>query len=323
MGDARTPVHRVSVVDPPRVAGADVTIEYPEYTDAEPSVVDSLNIETLTGSTLRWRITPDPAVRDARLLITDRDAPADATPRGLPLDLQEDGTLTADLPVDAPFTYRLAWTDAAHGFAFEDDARYAVRTRPDARPSVDLVRPRTDAIPIAPVQKRVGIQFRAEDDFGLSRGSIVFVRTTTDQQTTEPARVPIDLPGDNPADVDVQWRIADSLPDLAIGDTITYWVEVQDNFQPRPGTPAAEGETMPDASLADVTPRTAASTSRTLQIVSVPDYQAFIYDQLERKAADLRGVLHEETQADQAVEEIRRELGLPPPDTRPQSEDPS
>ncbi len=310
VGDATTPIHRVSVVAPPRIADATVTIAYPDYTTASPKRVDSLNVETLVGSTLDWRIATDPAVRDARMLITPSGAPADAQPRIMPLTLTPDGVLLAQIPVDGPFTYRLAWTDARHGFAFSDEARYAVRTRPDGRPTVEITSPRLDAIPIATLQKRVNLRFHAEDDFGLTSAEIVFTRN---DPTATPTRVPISLPGDNPAEVDIAWAVQSAVPDLRVGDLITYWVEVRDNFQPRPGSPAAEGATAPPDSLADVTPHTAASTSRTLQFVSVPDYRAYIYEQLERKAADLRAVQHEEAEADRVVDALRNLLGLPAP----------
>ena len=172
------------------------------------------------------------------------------------------------------------------GLDFQPPTRYTLKVHPDLPPRVTVLSPTGDTI--ATVNKKLDIVFDASDDLGLSAARLVYAVENGDGETGE-SYVNIPLPDREPLEVshgNFRWTLRQSIPGLAVGDTVRYGVEVQDN---RPKVPGV-----------------ARSDVRRMKIVSLEEYGKWVKLRLEANLGSVKQIRDEELQSKEAVDKLRR-----------------
>jgi len=286
IGDARTPIHRVTVVPPPTVLRTRVRVRPPPYTRVEPYDLQAWNIEVPEGSELEWRITCDTELADAQLLLGIAD-PVDAT-------LEQEGTeVVVRSFVDEPAIYRFRWRRKDTRFVYEDPV-HRIYVKPDKKPEVALVQPRSDMQ--ATVNKTLALKFRARDDYGITGAWLVHSLNDGEEARLDLGELP--LPEDQADRAHPRygvwplvWNLKHEVPDLKVGDKITYAIEVEDI--------RAEG-------VAGEKRRT---PPQHVKIVSFSDYQNYVFTRLAQTREGLASIHLEARKSRQVVEALTKKAG--------------
>jgi len=261
-GDARSPWHSVQVIASPRIERAKVTLDFRTYTGRSTKIVEALTLNVPEGTDIRWELTLDRAVSKAEFRPAGEAA--------MPLEVSSDGrSVTMRRVATESRAYSFSWVGREHRFAF-DSPRHYVQVAPDRPPHVELTSPKSNLY--ATLQRKLNLAFRARDDHGI--GETVFAYRVN---KTSEVKVPISqaTPSDG-SEQQIDWDYHEALPDLAVGDTLTFAVELTDRY------PGAEG------------PHRARSDARRLQFLSKEDYLKQIEKQKRRLLARLRTIYREE-----------------------------
>lgn len=304
IGDAKSEQYDVVVIAPPQVEKTAISLRHPPYMKRKDRATDLLNFETPEGTNVTWTLTLDRPVASAQLLVGDeRLAPAtrpstqpstQPTPpavKEIAMAISPDGrTITANLAANASTPYRFRFKEQAHGFEFTQESRHYVQVTPDLPPEVEVIEPGTDWK--ATVQKTLEIVFRANDDFGVTKVRIIYSFNDGPENIR-------DIPGFTGGTGTIQWPLKADLPDFKDGDLLvmSYSLEVEDNY---PG----EGG-----------PHKSRSGGRTLQVVSIPEYQAWIQEMQARVFEEIESSRDAERKSQTEVRTIKGEPVLP--QTRP------
>ena len=186
------------------------------------------------------------------------------------LDISADGrSVTMQQVAAGSRSYSFGWVDKEHGFTFSSPRHY-LQVAPDRAPSVDLTSPAGNLF--ATLQRKLDFAFRGRDDHGI--GETVFAYRVN---KTSEVKVPIlqATPSDG-SEQQIDWDYHEALPNLAVGDTLSFAVELADRY------PGADG------------PHRARSDSRRVQFLSREDYLAQIEKQKRRLLTRIRTIYREE-----------------------------
>lgn len=261
-GDARSPWQAVRVISAPRIERAEVTLEYPEYTRRPAETVEALTITVPEGTTIKWALSLDRPVCEAEFRPAEGEAQA--------LDVSADGrTVTMQQVAAGSRSYSFGWVDKDHGFKFSSPRHY-LEVAPDRTPSVDLTSPAGNLF--ATLERDLDFAFRVWDDHGIGEAAIAY-------RLNKAGEVKVALPAPELSDRSEQgidWNYREALPDLAVGDTVTFALELADRY------PGAEG------------PHRARSDARRVQFLSREDYLAQIDKQKRRLLTQIRTIYSEE-----------------------------
>jgi hypothetical protein len=261
-GDARSPWHRVKVIQAPIIRKADVTLELPEYMQRPPETVDALTLTVPETTKICWKLTLDRAVSKA-ILNVDGQEP-------VPMEISNDGmTVSHESVATETRSYHFSWVDRDHGFSFSS-LNYYLQVAPDRAPRVELLAPAKNIY--ATLGRVLKFSFRANDDHGIGESAIAF-RIDKTEETKVPLTAPV--PADGSEQV-IDWDYRQALPDLAIGQTVSFAVEVADRF------PGAKG------------PHRARSESRWIQFMSREEYLAQVEKQKVRQLSELKAIYREQ-----------------------------
>lgn len=271
-GDARSAWHTVQVIPPPRIERAEVRLEFPEYTDRPAETAEALTVVVPENTGIQWRLTLDRAVSQAQFVIGDEEA--------IPLEISDDGrVVTLKRVATESRAYNFSWVERDHGFAYTSP-RYYVQVSPDQRPNVELTSPRTDLY--ATLGRKLDLAFRGRDDYGLGESVISYrVNKTGEAEVAFP--VPSVHDG---SEQRIDWDYRTVLPDLAVGDSVTFAVELADKY------PGANG------------PQRARSDARRITFLSQEQYLEQIAKQKQRLLSQLQTIYREE----RAVHDLVRRL---------------
>ncbi|MGB0596182.1 MAG: hypothetical protein ACPGLY_05800 [Rubripirellula sp.] len=273
-GDARSDWQSVRVITAPQIERADVTLDFPTYLQRPSETVNALTLTVPEETAIAWRLTVDRPIREA-VLHRDGEDP-------LPLIVSEDGRqLTLNETVDASRGYSFAWTEKEHGFDFESP-RFYLQVATDQSPQVELSSP--DANLNALLGRQLDLAVRARDDHGIGETTITY------RVNLRPAkRVPLQTPVQGGVGEEkLNWDYRDTLPDLKIGDSVSFIVEVADRY---PG---------PDG------PHKARSETRRITFLSREEYLAQIERKKDRILSQVRATYRQE----RAAHELVRQLNL-------------
>jgi hypothetical protein len=163
-GTLLSPVYRVRVVPPPRVARIDIDYSYPSSLGV-PS-----RTETDTGDVYA------PAGTEARLHVHTEQPVARATlslgsGRSVPLTRQSATEFIASLTVSEDSSYRIALVDP-EGLSNDAGGEYFIRVVTDRPPEIHVSKPASDRQVTA--LEEVDIEAQADDDYGLDRVELVY-----------------------------------------------------------------------------------------------------------------------------------------------------
>ncbi|MFM7179909.1 MAG: hypothetical protein ACKO2G_00295 [Verrucomicrobiales bacterium] len=273
-GDARSDWRQVKVIPAPRLAGVKVDLDYPDYIDRATDQVEALTLTVPEETKVRWQLTLDTPISAATL---HRDGSDDQT-----LQIGPDGrTLTLAETASASLGYSFSWTEAAHGFVFTSP-RYFLQVSSDQAPRVELTSPANNLN--AMLGRPLQLAVRASDDHGIGSTTITY-RVNRRPEKSITLEKPLQQ-GDGEQTLD--WDYRKELPDLQIGDTVSFLVEVADKYP---------GETGPHRVRTD---------SRRITFLSREDYLAEINKQMERLLTRVRALYRQERAAHELV------MGLDP-----------
>ncbi|TDU81374.1 uncharacterized protein DUF4175 [Prosthecobacter fusiformis] len=179
-GDAISPWFSLSARARPRITSFVKTLVPPPYTGLpETTVTDEEgDIVALEGSVVKMKLTPNQKVSNAGLLINPDHADH---PEIIPLKLEEDGTLTGELPIQAGHeSWRSALTAAETGFTNEESSPWQISVIPDLPPLAQILEPQEQLSQMA--DEVVRVKGLASDDVGLKSVHLAHAINGTDWQ---------------------------------------------------------------------------------------------------------------------------------------------
>jgi len=261
-GDARSPWHSVQVITAPRVERAEVSLEFPGYTNRAPETAEALTVTVPEGTGIQWRLMLDRAVQKADFVSAGEEP--------LPLEISPDGrTVTLRRMATESRAYNFYWIEREHGFAFTS-SRYYLQVTPDQTPNVELTLPQGDLY--ATLGRRLDLAFRGRDDHGIGESAVAYrVNKTKEEKVSFPPPALADG-----AEQRIDWDYRTALPDVAVGDTVSFAIELADRY---PG---------PDG------PHRVRSESRRVSFLSKEAYLEQIAKQKHRLLAQLHVIYREE-----------------------------
>ncbi len=271
-GDARSPWHSVQVISSPRIERADVSLEFPPYTDHPAETVEALTLTVPEGTRIKWRLTLDRAVSRAVFNPAGEES--------LPLEVSPDGRIvTMQRVATESRAYSFSWVDREHGFAFTSP-RHHLQVAPDQPPHVEITSPKINLY--ATLGRKLDLAFRGRDDHGIGESVVAYRVNKTKEENV---RVPGPILSDG-AEQRVDWDYRSVLTDLAVGDTVSFAVELTDRY------PGPKG------------PHRARSMARRVSFLSREDYLEHIAKQKRRLLLQLRAIYREERK----VHDVARRL---------------
>lgn len=264
-GDARSDWRQVRVISAPRLAGVNVELDFPDYIDRANEQVEALTLTVPEETKVRWKLTLDSPIRKATL---HRDGEAD-----LPLEIGPDGrTLTLAENASASRGYNFSWVEDRHGFDFESP-RYFLQVASDQAPRVELTSPVSNLN--AMLGRPLKLAVRAQDDHGIGTTTITYrVNRRPEKTITLPQPV-----RNGEGEQAIDWDYRKELPDLLVGDSVSFVVEIADKYP---------GETGPHRARTD---------SRRITFLSREDYLAEINKQVDRLLNRVRALYRQERAA--------------------------
>ncbi len=219
-GDARSDWHQVRVITAPRIEKVQVGLSFPAYLERPTETVEALTLAVPENTQAHWKLTLDRPIREA-VLNRDGEEP-------MKLEVTNDGRqLVIDEKVDASQGYSFAWVEEEFGFAFASP-RYYLQVVSDQAPRVELSSP--DANLNALLGRQLDLAVRASDDHGIGSSRITY-RVNLRQEKSVSLETPLKNGGGEQA---IDWDYRKVLPDLKIGDTVSFLVEVADKYPDGP-----------------------------------------------------------------------------------------
>jgi hypothetical protein len=273
LGDARSPVHRVSVVPAPRIGRACVRLAPPAYTGIAECDVENLTLQVPEGTRVTWTVWLDRAVSGALLTVEGAEA--------LPMECGPDGkTVRASVLAEASRPYRFRWTEREHGYTYEGPRNF-IQVAPDKPPRIELLRPAADEK--GTTKKRLMLRYRAADDYGLSAVALLVMLNEGREKRIELGG----CDGQRAVEGAANLALAEIIPEVGEGDIVTYAIEIRDGY------PGGNGS------------HTARSESRRVQILKEADYLAYLHRERTACLRALRPVYREERAAHETVTALR------------------
>ena len=228
-GDARSDWRQVRVIPAPRMAKVAVELDFPDYIDRPNETVEALTLTVPEETKVSWKLTLDTPIREATL---HRDDAAD-----LPLEIGEDGrTLTLSETASASRGYSFSWVEKGHGFVFTSP-RYFLQVASDQAPRIELTAPLANLNAL--LGRPLSLAVRMQDDHGIGAVRIIHRVNRRPEKTVE---LPAPAPGSEGEQV-LDWDYRKDLPDLQIGDSVSFLVEVADKYPGEGGAHQVRTET--------------------------------------------------------------------------------
>ncbi len=237
-GDCITRRFAVKVRVAPAILVEKIEYDYPDYTGIPNRVVlGQGDIRAIEGTKVTIHATANGLIASARI-----DLNCDG---GRELKMKVDdqsatGRFTLRLAEDDPTrgeydSYQLRLTDPS-GNSNRRPVRHWIDVVPDLPPEVEIVEPKQEEVRLAQ-DEELAIRVRAEDpDFALGRVALKAEKAGR--------RLPIRplLDGEQEDPFEVTYMLRPERLGLKPGDRVVYWVEAEDNKQPRPGRAETSGQ---------------------------------------------------------------------------------
>ncbi|MFP6586890.1 MAG: hypothetical protein VB814_04530, partial [Pirellulaceae bacterium] len=228
-GDARSAVNTVRVISGPQIENVQVELEFPTYLQRKTETVEALTLTVPERTSLKWEITLDRPVSEASF-IRDGEQP-------VKLQLSKDGRRVVFTAMTSDSRgYSFSWIDKEHGFEFES-SRYYLQVDGDQSPQVELTSPSSNLI--AMLGRPLELAIRAHDDHSIAAAKIAY---RVNRRPDEFVDIPSTVANGNGAQV-IDWDYRTAMSDLAIGDTVSFRVEVSDRYPGPNGPQIARSET--------------------------------------------------------------------------------
>ena len=228
-GDTRSDWHQVRVIPAPRIENVKVDLEFPSYLEREQETVEALTLTVPQATKLHWKITLDRPILEA---VLNRDG---AEP--LPLQVTNGGRqVVIAEEVNASRGYSFSWIEKEHGFDFTSP-RYYLQVATDQAPRIELTEPKSNIV--AMIGRPLNLSARVQDDHGIGSTVIAYRVNQLDEVS-----VKINLPSEkNQGEQAIDWDYRKALPDLKVGDTLSFTMEVSDRYPGEKGPHVVRSDT--------------------------------------------------------------------------------
>ena len=261
-GDARSQWQAVRVISAPRIERAEVSLKFPEYTRRPVETIDALTMTVPEGTAVEWKLTLDRPVSEAEFRPAEGEV--------VPLQIGADGRSVSMQQIGAQSrAYSFGWVDKEYGFNFSSPRHY-LQVAPDRAPSVDFTSPSGNLF--ATLQRNLDFTFRGRDDHGIGEAAITYRLNKSEEKKVD---IPVPDLSDG-SEQQVDWNFREALPELAVGDTVSFAIELADRY------PGDDG------------PHRVRSDSRRVQFLSKEDYLAQIEKKKRRLLTQIRILYREE-----------------------------
>jgi collagen type III alpha len=230
-GDDSTKDYKIHVIQPPSAAIDSIHLDYPEYTRLGSSTQTTGAIDALEGTRVTLRATANMPLRSASLQFFD-DESASRRAEEVPVHVEGDKKLQAEWTLQMrsdgtyPHFYRIFCTSAG-GESERNPSLYGLEIRADRPPEIVLLDPKTDLD--LPANAELPLLFEARDpDFALT---YINLKIEKDGAAVPPDEI---YDGRDHPDQRVKKTYKWSLAKYHFRpkETITYWLEAQDNRKP-------------------------------------------------------------------------------------------
>ncbi|MFT5412020.1 MAG: hypothetical protein ACI9NC_004757, partial [Verrucomicrobiales bacterium] len=228
-GDARSDWHQVRVITAPRIEAVQVGLEFPEYLERPAETVEALTLTVPQETKVHWQLNLDRPI-SAAVLNRDGKEP-------LPLQVTNDGRqVVIKEEVDASRGYSFSWVEKEYGFDFSSP-RYYLQVASDQAPRVELTSPESNLV--AMIGRPLSLAVRVQDDHGIGSTAVAYRVNQRDETAVEFKLAPQSGQGEQPID----WDYRETLPDLKIGDTVSFTLEVSDRYPGQDGPHVVRSDT--------------------------------------------------------------------------------
>ena len=261
-GDALSPWQPVRVISAPRIERAEVTLEFPEYTQRPTETVEALTVTVPEGTLIHWKLTLDRAVSKAEFRPAGKAA--------MPLEVSSEGrSVTMQQVAAESRAYSFGWVGKENGFTFSSSNNY-LQVSLDHPPHVELTSPKRNVY--ATLGRKLDLAFRGSDDHGVAESLVCYRIDKREENRLSflPAK-----PIDGTEQV-IDWDYRTVLSNLMVGQTVTFVVELADSY------PGENG------------PHRVRSEARRMQFMTEEDYLAQVEKQKSRLLSQLRTFYREE-----------------------------
>jgi len=211
----RSPTFTIEVSDLPYVERMDHTYFFPAYTGLEPRHVEEAgDIAALSGTRVEMTIQPTIPTPAGRIVVDDSVTAALApTP---------EGGLSGEILVRRGGVYRIELAQEAGGMVVASPD-FTIDVLRDLPPSVSISRPGRDAS--ASAVEEIFIEARADDDYGISRLTLVYSVNGQPEDTVSLFRAS----GRPLAEVSAGYTLFLEEWELNPGDVVSYYAVARDS----------------------------------------------------------------------------------------------
>ena len=269
-GDARSAWYSVRAIPAPRIDNVQVTLQFPGYLERETETVEALTLTVPEGTMINWQFALDRPISEA-VFMRDGEQP-------VKLEISNNGyqvKFRAVAPDSRGYSFR--WVDKEHGFNFES-SRYYLQVASDQPPQVELTSPSANLI--AMLGRPLKLITRALDDHSIAAAKVAYRVNRRPEKAVE-----FPTPIRN-GDQTIDWDYRTALPDLEVGDTVSFAVEVIDRY------PGAQG------------PHQARSETRRITFLSKEEYLKRIEEKKNRLLSHVRTVYRQQRTAHELVRNL-------------------
>ena len=228
-GDARSDWRQVKVVIAPRIQEVKVGLEFPDYLGRESQEVEALTLTIPQDTQLHSRLILDRPLRKA-VLNRDGKEPLELelSDNGMEVSIEEEG--------EASRGYSFTWVDKDYGFEFTSP-RYYLQISSDQAPRVELTSPESNLV--AMVGRPLQLTARIQDDHGIGSSEVVYWVNQRNEESVE-----FELPSsDGQGEQTIAWDYRNTLPDIKVGDVLSFALEVSDLYPGENGPHIVRSET--------------------------------------------------------------------------------
>lgn len=273
-GDARSAWHTVEVINAPNIKQATIELEFPDYTRRPTESAEALNLTVPESTLIKWKLSLDRAVGKATLNLAGQDP--------VSLDISGDGlTVSMSRVASESSAYSFTWVERGHGFVFTSP-NYYLQVSPDTAPRVELTAPARNLS--ATLGRKLDLAFRGRDDHGVAECKVAYRVDKTAEETI--GFTPLD-PVDGKDQV-IPWDYRTVLTNLAVGQAVTFAVELTDRY------PGENG------------PHRVRSEARRIQFMSQEEYLEQVEKQKNRLLSQLKAIYKEEREVHETILRLDR-----------------
>ena len=224
LGDGASEFFSVRALPRPTVATIECDQEYPAYTQIPRAKRSLGDLSLLAGSLLKLKVTATKDLQSAGIKLVGAESNLSMT---LAAGNARQMTGEFRVPAKGLTGFQIQMLDTEN-MESRDSAVYRVDVLPDKAPVIRITYPdRKEELVTRSATMLVG--FDASDDFQISKVRLKFKSDAAD--AGEEKVIEMDLGRETPQRLHrrYEWRLPETLPGLAEGSQIEYWLEAEDN----------------------------------------------------------------------------------------------